>query len=69
PLLDAQSDERPEVQQEESLSQSPSVLNDESPRESGIAGSNGLSEALQNALDKFTLDVTARAREGKIDPV
>ncbi|MEG5552605.1 AAA family ATPase, partial [Enterobacter wuhouensis] len=28
-----------------------------------------LNPALQNALDKFTLDVTARAREGKIDPV
>ncbi|TYF63566.1 type VI secretion system ATPase TssH, partial [Enterobacter hormaechei] len=27
------------------------------------------SPALQNALDKFTLDVTARARDGKIDPV
>ncbi|MFY7248743.1 AAA family ATPase, partial [Enterobacter cloacae complex sp. JNL001] len=25
--------------------------------------------ALQNALDRFTLDVTARAREGRIDPV
>jgi type VI secretion system protein VasG len=30
---------------------------------------NGLSDALRTALDKFTLDVTARAREGKIDPV
>ncbi|WP_368083737.1 type VI secretion system ATPase TssH [Klebsiella michiganensis] len=69
PLLDAQSDERPEVQQEESLSQSPSALNDEQPRDAGVSGSSGLSEALQNALDKFTLDVTARAREGKIDPV
>jgi type VI secretion system protein VasG len=28
-----------------------------------------LSPALQNALDKFTLDVTAKAKEGKIDPV
>lgn len=28
-----------------------------------------LNPALQNALDKFTLDVTARAREGNIDPV
>lgn len=24
---------------------------------------------MQNALDRFTLDVTARAREGRIDPV
>jgi type VI secretion system protein VasG len=30
---------------------------------------DGLNPALQNALDKFTLDVTAKAREGKIDPV
>jgi type VI secretion system protein VasG len=28
-----------------------------------------LNPALQNALDKFTLDVTAKAKEGKIDPV
>ncbi len=28
-----------------------------------------LNPALQNALDRFTLDVTARAREGRIDPV
>ncbi|MSE17859.1 AAA family ATPase, partial [Pantoea agglomerans] len=28
-----------------------------------------LNLALQNALDKFTLDVTAKAKEGKIDPV
>ncbi len=33
------------------------------------SGNNGLSDALRNALDKFTLDVTARARDGKIDPV
>ena len=67
-LLDAQSDERPEVQQEESLSQSPSTLTDEKNRDNGMSG-NGLSDALRTALDKFTLDVTARAREGKIDPV
>lgn len=35
----------------------------------GVSGNNGLSDALRNALDKFTLDVTARARDGKIDPV
>lgn len=28
-----------------------------------------LTPALQNALDKFTLDVTAKAKEGRIDPV
>jgi type VI secretion system protein VasG len=30
---------------------------------------DGLNPALQNALDKFTLDVTAKARDGQIDPV
>ncbi|NLS55079.1 type VI secretion system ATPase TssH [Hafnia alvei] len=68
PLLDVQSDERPEQQQQEGLNQSPSALADEAPRDKNIAG-NPLSEALQNALDKFTLDVTAKAREGKVDPV
>ncbi|MBJ4956622.1 type VI secretion system ATPase TssH [Salmonella enterica subsp. enterica serovar Goldcoast] len=68
PLLDAQSDERPEVQQVVSLSQSPSVLTDEKNHDSDIS-SNSLSDALRAALDKFTLDVTARALEGKIDPV
>ena len=68
PLLDAQSDERPEQQQQEGLHQSPSALANEAPRDKNIAG-NPLSEALQNALDKFTLDVTAKAKEGKIDPI
>lgn len=68
PLLDAQSDERPEQQQQEGLNQSPSALADEAPRDKSIAG-NPLGEALQNALDKFTLDVTAKAKEGKIDPI
>ncbi|PAW15054.1 hypothetical protein CKJ89_19060 [Klebsiella pneumoniae] len=30
---------------------------------------DGLNPALQNALEKFTLDVTAKARDGQIDPV
>ena len=70
PLLDAQSDERPDVQQEAELAQ----------RHGGEVGFVGrpvgaelkegeLTPALQNALDKFTLDVTAKAKEGKIDPV
>ncbi|WMY76045.1 type VI secretion system ATPase TssH [Buttiauxella selenatireducens] len=67
PLLDAQSDERPELQQQESLSQTPSTLG-ESPREASVSG-NTLSEVLQAALDKFTLDVTAKAKAGSIDPV
>lgn len=72
PLLDAQSDERPELQQQESLNREPSVLADSNaplkPDSHAVSG-NALSEALQAALDKFTLDVTAKAKEGKIDPV
>ncbi|MEK0167904.1 type VI secretion system ATPase TssH [Pseudescherichia vulneris] len=54
PLLDAQSDERPDVQQEAELARH---------------HDGELNPALQNVLDKFTLDVTARAHEGHIDPV
>ena len=61
PLLDAQSDERPEVQQEAELH---TASGEEIER-----GEDELSPALQNALDKFTLDVTAKARAGEIDPV
>ncbi len=68
PLLDAQSDERPELQQQESLSQMPSTLGEETATDTGISGKN-LREALQAALDKFTLDMTAKARAGQIDPV
>ncbi|HAS1177176.1 TPA: type VI secretion system ATPase TssH [Enterobacter cloacae] len=64
PLLDAQSDEREEVQQEEELAQGGSV-----PLSGSEVKEGELNPALQNALDKFTLDVTANAREGKIDPV
>ncbi|MCE0811469.1 type VI secretion system ATPase TssH [Buttiauxella sp. S04-F03] len=66
PLLDVQSDERAELQQQESLNREPSSLTEEKP--TSVSG-NILSEALQAALDKFTLDVTAKAQEGKIDPV
>jgi len=68
PLLDAQSDERPEVQQEAELSQGGEVEFVGRPVDTDIK-EGGLNPALQYALDKFTLDVTARAREGKIDPV
>lgn len=61
PLLDSQSDERLEAQQEAEL---------QTASGDGVELAGGdLSPALQNALDKFTLDVTAKAREGKIDPV
>ena len=71
PVLDALSEERPELQQQESLSRTSSALSENSAThkaESGVTGQS-LSEALQAALDKFTLDVTARAKAGQIDPV
>ncbi len=67
-LLDAQSDEREEVQQEAALSNSAEVAFVGRSVNAEIKEGE-LSPALQNALDKFTLDVTARARDGKIDPV
>ncbi|MDH2067225.1 type VI secretion system ATPase TssH [Pantoea sp. GD03673] len=72
PLLDAQSDERPEVQQEASLAQSHGGDVEFIGRPAGAAADikpGELTPALQSALDKFTLDVTAKAREGRIDPV
>ncbi|EKS6636296.1 type VI secretion system ATPase TssH, partial [Enterobacter hormaechei] len=66
-LLDVQSDERPEVQQEAELRQGDEVEFVGRPVNADIKGE--LNPALQNALDRFTLDVTARAREGRIDPV
>lgn len=70
PLLDAQSDERPEMQREAELTQSHGGEVEFVGRPAGVEMKEGeLSPALQNALDKFTLDVTAKAKEGKIDPV
>ncbi|WP_145542178.1 type VI secretion system ATPase TssH [Yersinia alsatica] len=69
PLLDAQSDERPELQQQASLNMSAPVLNDTAPKDNMGMSGEALSEALQAALDKFTLDVTAKAKAGQIDPV
>ncbi|MBF7978976.1 MULTISPECIES: type VI secretion system ATPase TssH [Rahnella] len=70
PMLDAVSEERSELQQQESLNMPVSSLNEPSatPKADNLS-SNGLSEALQAALDKFTLDVTAKAKTGQIDPV
>lgn len=69
-LLDAQSDERPDVQQEAELAQKHGGEVEFVGRPVGAEIREGeLSPALQNALDKFTLDVTAKAKEGKIDPV
>lgn len=70
PLLDAQSDERLEIQHEAELAQSLGGEVEFVGRPDGVEMKEGeLSPALQNALDKFTLDVTAKAKEGKIDPV
>lgn len=70
PLLDAQSDERPDVQHEEALAQNHGGDVEFIGRPVGAELKEGeLNPALQNALDKFTLDVTAKAKEGKIDPV
>lgn len=70
PLLDAQSDERPEVQQEAELSQCHGGNVAFVGRPVGADVNAGeLNQALQSALDKFTQDVTAKAKEGKIDPV
>lgn len=70
PLLDAQSDERPEVQQEAELAQCHGGDVAFVGRPVGADVNAGeLNPALQSALDKFTQDVTAKAKEGKIDPV
>ena len=70
PLLDAQSDERESVQQEEALAQDHEGNVELVGRSADTEIKEGeLSPALQNALDKFTLDVTAKAKEGNIDPV
>ncbi|MNG62930.1 Chaperone protein ClpB [compost metagenome] len=70
PLLDAQSDEREEIQQEAALAQDHGGTVELVGRPAGAEIKEGeLPAALQNALDKFTLDVTAKAKEGNIDPV
>ncbi|HEN3613516.1 TPA: type VI secretion system ATPase TssH [Yersinia enterocolitica] len=69
PLLDSQSDERPEVQQVAALADSPVNLTDEAATTPSASGQPELNDALQAALDKFTLDVTAKAKTGQIDPI
>ncbi|MCJ6182208.1 AAA family ATPase [Klebsiella pneumoniae] len=69
-LLDAQSDERPPAQQEAARAQPHGGDVEFVGRPAGSElNADGLNSALQNALDKFTLDVTAKARDGQIDPV
>ena len=69
PLLDSQSDERPEVQQAAALADSPVNLTNEAAATPSTRGQQQLNDALQAALDKFTLDVTAKAKTGQIDPI
>ena len=69
PLLDAQSDERPEVQQEAKLAHTGGNVEMVGGPVGAEMKAGELSPALQNALDKFTLDVTAKAKAGNIDPV
>ncbi|WP_145601363.1 type VI secretion system ATPase TssH [Yersinia frederiksenii] len=68
-LLDNQSDERPEVQQAAALADSPVNLAQEAAITPSASGQPQLNDALQAALDKFTLDVTAKAKTGQIDPI
>uniref|UniRef100_UPI003F7227A1 AAA family ATPase n=1 Tax=Enterobacter ludwigii TaxID=299767 RepID=UPI003F7227A1 len=81
PLLDVQSDERPEVQRMESALMAGDSSNADT-RDDGVtiigrpvgADTPVIKEgkpttALLAILDRFTTDVTAKARDGKIDPV
>ncbi len=63
-VLDAQSEERPEIQH---IAELPSP----EPTSAVLtpAGESGLNDARQAVLDKFTLDVTAKAQANQIDPV
>lgn len=61
PLLDEQSQERPELQRRAALNEAPRAALDSSPQAMG--------EAQRAELDRFTQDITAKARAGHIDPV
>lgn len=70
PLLDAQSEERPELQTGLQHPQQPSSSNTESAaNEPSTSGVSPMQEAHLAVLNKFTLDVTEKARSGNIDPV
>ncbi|WP_160287194.1 type VI secretion system ATPase TssH [Pseudomonas knackmussii] len=59
PLLDEQSQERPEIQQRVALNE---------PVQAALGSAKG-SDALVAELDRFTQDITLKARAGRIDPV
>ncbi|TKI02644.1 type VI secretion system ATPase TssH [Martelella alba] len=73
PLLDTQSDERPEAQIQEPAGDNVVIIGkamdsnkDTRSRHGGEQSDISQEDAV---LNRFTVDVTARAREGKIDPV
>lgn len=60
PWLDEQSEERPQQQREAALAE---------PPRTELAAPTDKRDALLAVLDRFTQDITAKAREGRIDPV
>lgn len=72
PLLDAQSDERPEAKGNEAVGNVTILGRAMATNQSEKVQSDGEPAALSQedaVLARFTVDVTARARDGKIDPV
>lgn len=73
PLLDAHSDERPELQQLAELERQPSTLPQQNIDAGDVPHSTSmvpsLEEGLLAVLNRFTQDLTAKARENQIDPV
>lgn len=65
PLLDQNSEERPQVQREAALSDTET----ERAVLAAPASDSIRSDALHAVLDRFTQDITAKARDGRIDPV
>lgn len=70
PLLDAQSEERPELQTGlQHPQQSSAATTESASNEPSTSGVSPMQEAHLAVLNKFTLDVTEKARSGSIDPV
>ena len=71
PLMDAQSDERPELQKQANFYTPLYPYQDNKPQTTPAINltDKTLNETLQAALERFTLDVTKKAKSGEIDPV
>lgn len=81
PLLDAQSDERPEAQAQEAVlmagdssnagtgGDGVTIIGRPAGADTPVIREGKPTTALLAILDRFTTDVTAKARDGKIDPV